>query len=796
MFSKYGFASYRLIITFASKSQFIKTQLTMKKQILAALVLIASTIPLLNAHEINIIPTPKEMTVGNGTFKFSPKTRIAVKGKEAHEAADFFIEKIQKSTGSKLIKGKTQKDDCITFTIDKSIHGKESYKLEVTEHIIIASASTADGLFYAAQSLLQLLPPEVENNQPINNFTTWNIPTVSIADAPRFEYRGVMLDPCRHFLPVSAIKRQIDMLSTYKINRLHWHLTDDQGWRIEIKKYPELVTMGAQRTEGDGSIHKGFYTQEEIKEVVEYARRHHIQVIPELEIPGHELAAITAYPELSCQSDTVTPRIIWGVEDIVMCPGKEKMFSFLQDVIDEMVLLFPSSYFHIGGDESPRGEWANCDKCQQRMKQLGYTKEAQLQSYIIDRIGKYLSQKGKHIIGWDEILEGGNLDSSAIVMSWRGEQGGITAAKAGHRVLMTPSSHGFYFDQYQGDPVTEPTAIGGYSTLQKVYAYNPVPQDLQGSGKEHLVMGVQGNCWSEYIPDASTLEYRLYPRALALAEVAWSPIEKKDFNDFVRRVDSDASLRLQAHHINFHIPQPEIPNASCNRLAFTDEAELPLTSTRPLTIVYTTDGTTPTASSSVYSSPIRLDRSATIRTATILPCGIMSPIRTIYAEKSGFAPASNPEHVENGLNLSIYKGTFLRPFQIPEKADAKKKIDRIEKIRAQTKVPGNVRNVENYAAIADGYIKIPENGIYEFSSNNNQVWIDGKLVIDNSNVNVPRYSRENVQLALAEGYHRIKVIFLGGIFGGWPTYWDNGAVNLRTAGGKWQSTPAEWLFHE
>lgn len=245
------------------------------------------------------------------------------------------------------------------------------------------------------QTLLQLMPAKVESTSPSVNIETWQIPSVQITDKPRFSHRGVMLDPCRHFLPVSAVKKQIDLLSSYKINRMHWHLTDDQGWRIEIKKYPKLTSIGSKRIEGDQSVHEGYYTQKEIKEVVEYARQRHVEIIPELEIPGHELAAIAAYPELSCKEEPTTPRIIWGVEDVVMCPGKELMFNFLQNVIDEMTPLFPSKYFHIGGDESPRVEWENCDKCQARMKELGYKHEAQLQSYVIGRIEKYLHKKEK-----------------------------------------------------------------------------------------------------------------------------------------------------------------------------------------------------------------------------------------------------------------------------------------------------------------------------------------------------------------------------------------------------------------
>lgn len=752
----------------------------------------------LSAQTINVIPTPQKMDVSTGTFLLTAQTKIASKGKEAEETARYFREKVARVTGFPFEKGKAGRAGTVTFEIDKSVKGAEAYTLEVSGDKVTARASTSDGLYYAAQTLLQLLPPQVENGTLVTTPVQWQIPCVRIEDYPRFAYRGVMLDPCRHFLPVDAVKKQIEMLSAYKINRIHWHLTDDQGWRIEIKKYPQLVEKGSRRVEGDGSVTSGYYTQEEIREVVDFARRHHVEIVPELEMPGHGMAAIAAFPWLSCKGDSMTPRIIWGVEDVVFCPGKETTYRFLEDVIDEMVPLFPGKLFHIGGDESPRGEWERCDSCQQRMRTEGYTEEAQLQSYLIGRIGNYLKQKGKQIIGWDEILEGGNLDTTAVVMSWRGEEGGIKAARAGHPVLMTPSSHGFYFDRFQSDPVNEPTSIGGTSLLQTVYAYDPVPQELQGTGREHLIMGVQANCWSEYMHTPAVLEYRLYPRALALAEVGWTNPERKNLPDFIRRVDGDAALRLRAHHINFHIPQPELANGSLNHLAFVDSLQLVFKDTpRPLPIVYTTDGTDPTVNSTRYTQPLTITSTTNLRAATVLPCGLMSPVRTIEIQRQTLSPAlADTAGLKAGLDMAIFRGTYLSPYQLPAQADETKEVQGLEALRTQTRVPSSVRNVKNYAAVAEGYVQIPSDGVYEFSSNNNQVWIDGRLLIDNSTDSVPRFSRNNAQMALEGGLHRIKVVFLGGIFCGWPTYWDNAAVNLRPAGGKWQRILPAMLRHK
>ncbi len=749
-----------------------------------------------DATRFNIIPQPNHISASEGSFALTPATTVAANGAEAKQVLGYLQNKMLCATGAKLREVGTKKAPGILLSIDKKMTGAEAYTLEVTPQGVVAKAATGDGLFYAVQTLLQLLPPAVESTVA-KTFSSWSVPSVQIADSPRFTYRGVMLDPCRHFLPVEAVKKQIDVLASYKINRLHWHLTEDQGWRIEIKKYPRLTQVGSVRTEGDGSTHRGYYTQQEVKEVVAYARERHIEVVPELEIPGHELAAIAAYPELSCTGKETTPRIIWGVEDVVMCPGRERMFGFLRDVIDEMAPLFPSVYFHIGGDECPRGEWKKCPDCQKRMKELGYTREAQLQSYVIGRVEKYLRTKGKRIIGWDEILEGGNLDTTAIVMSWRGEEGGITAAKAGHQVLMTPSSHGFYFDHYQGDAINEPCAIGGYSTLAKVYGYDPVPAEVHAAGRDNMVLGVQANCWSEYIHTPSQLEYRLYPRALALSEVAWTrPEAKPGFEDFQRRADGDAAERLSLRKINFHIPQPEQPGLACNYLAFTQSDTIALKTTRPLPIVYTTDGTAPTASSLRYTAPIVLDRSTVLRTACVLPCGILSPERTIYADKTDFAPAAKAADTKPGLTLTKWEGHFLRPTQITGEPSVKDSVvTDIEAVRTLADVPADVRGVRDYAARVEGYIDIPATGVYEFSSNKNQVYIDGKLAIDNSGEAVPRYSRNNRQLALEKGLHRVSVTFLGGIFGGWPTYWDNAQLHYRPEGGKWAKVSAEMLCH-
>lgn len=776
-----------------------------KTPLLIATFLLACGLPAgAQSVALNIVPTPQEIVHGTGHFTLAPTTTVVPEGKGAKDVAESLIARLNAATGYDIQMAKKPSAGSIVLKIDKSGFKPEAYRLVVGQPGVEITASTDRGLFYAVQSLMQLFPPQIEAATPQAGVKTWTAPAVVINDEPRFPYRGIMLDPCRHFIPVDVMKKQIDMLSHYKINTLHWHLTDDQGWRVEIKKYPKLTEVGAWRTEGDGSRYGGFYTQDEVKDIVAYAAARHVEIIPELEIPGHELAAIAAYPWLSCRGDSITPRIIWGVEDVVMCPGKETTFDFLEDVIDELAPLFPSKYFHIGGDESPRIEWELCPNCQKLISKLGYVdekgrpKEAQLQSYVVSRVEKYLEKKGKRIIGWDEILEGGNLNKTATIMSWRGEDGGIAAARAGHNVIMTPSSHGLYINFYQGDPNVEQTCIGGNSYLERVYKYDPVPKVLSANHADRYVLGVQGNLWAEYIHTQGQLENLLYPRALAVAEIGWTMPGRKNYTDFVRRIDTDAALRLQAHGIGFHIPLPEQPGGSCSHLAFSDTTHVTLSTTRPEKIVYTLDGSQPTAASTTYTGPIVLTQSSTIKAAVILPCGLMSPVRTIEADKQVPAPAVTFDRTpRKGLDLRLANGDFMYVADLDTvKHWYHKAAATIEAVRSQTLVPGNVRGVENYAAVAEGYVYIPEDGTYEFSTTNTQFWIDGVKLIDNDSDRIKRQSRENAQRVLAKGFHPIKVIFTGGIYGGYPTYWNDGKVNFRTPGGKWQAITADMLFRK
>jgi hexosaminidase len=428
------------------------------------------------------------------------------------------------------------------------------YKLDVgTDGILITSSSGA-GLFYGAQTLIQIL-----------GTNTKQVPAVEITDYPRFAYRGLHLDVGRHMFPVAFIKKYIDLMAKHKFNRFHWHLTEDQGWRIEIKKYPKLQEVAAYRKETvigragtrnrqdrqyDGQRYGGYYTQEEVKEVVAYAAQRYVTVIPEIELPGHAQAALSAYPNLGCTGGPYEAATTWGVFDDVFCAGKEETFTFLQDVFDEVLPLFPSQYIHIGGDECPKTQWAKCPNCQKRKAELNLKDEHELQSYFIQRIEKYLNGKGRQIIGWDEILEGG-LAPNATVMSWRGEEGGVAAAKENHDVVMTPGNW-CYFDHYQdttNKSKDEPLAIGGYTPVKEVYSYEPVPPQLNADEAKH-VLGAQANVWTEYMKTSDHVEYMVYPRAVAMAEVLWSPKASRDYPDFLKRLGPHLKL-LDAWKVNY-----------------------------------------------------------------------------------------------------------------------------------------------------------------------------------------------------------------------------------------------------
>ncbi len=528
----------------------------MKRLPLAALALILTVAGCSRKEEnmperYSLIPKPAELVMARGNFIIDHKTvmKVSPLNDQTISVAESLAGMIRKSASVPLpvSEGSKEAGNSIVMVIDTAVSdNSEGYILSVTGRSIFLKSPSAEGLFRGVQTIRQLLPPQLETEGALTGEAAAVLPACYITDAPRFSYRGLHLDVCRHFFTVDEVKRYLDIMALHKFNVFHWHLTDDQGWRIEIKKYPELTTVGSQRKETlaghggrppftfDGIPHGGYYTQEQAREIVKYAADRFITVIPEIEMPGHAVAAIASYPWLSCTGNELDVQTRWGVFDDVFCAGKDTVFAFLEDVLDEVIEIFPSEYIHIGGDECPKVRWENCSSCQKRIKDEGLKDEHGLQSWFITRMEKYLNARGRQIIGWDEILEGG-LAPGATVMSWRGVNGGIEAARMGHDAIMTPTGFA-YLDYYQSEPVGEPLAIGGYVPLEKVYSFEPLPAELTPDEQKHI-LGFQGNVWTEYIPTLSHLEYMAFPRAFAIAETGWTPALKKDFEEFLTRLE-------------------------------------------------------------------------------------------------------------------------------------------------------------------------------------------------------------------------------------------------------------------
>jgi hexosaminidase len=558
--------------------------------------------------EPNIIPKPLFQKIEKGVFILDENTSIDSYG-EFQNVANFLKSYFSETYNFKLLSNKSNNQ--ILFINDSSIKNDEGYQLKITEKNISISSKTSRGAFYAVQSLIQLLPIKTDSKEIA-------IQCLEIKDEPQFVYRGMHLDVARHFFPVDFIKKYINLMSMLKMNTFHWHLTEDQGWRIEIKKYPKLQEIAAFRNETlighyndqpqkfDGKKYGGFYTQEEIKEIVKYASERQITIIPEIEMPGHSQAAIAAYPELGCTGEQIEVATKWGVFEDIYCT-KEETFKFLEDVIDEVVPLFPGKYIHIGGDEAPKIHWKNCKNCQKLIKKEGLKDEHELQNYFITRMEKYINSKGKQIIGWDEILEGG-LAPNATVMSWRGTNGAVEAAKQKHTVILTPQSH-CYFDHYQSENENEPLAIGGFLPLEKVYHFNPIPTELNKEESKY-VLGAQGNVWTEYLSTPEKVEYMVFPRAIALSEAIWSLSVHKNYDDFINRLEI-FNKRLDVMNVNYANHLYEVNGELLNdngKLSYKLET---ITNKK---IVYTLDGKEPVnLLHKEYDKPIKIDSSTTIK---------------------------------------------------------------------------------------------------------------------------------------------------------------------------------------
>ena len=678
--------------------------------------------------QVEIIPAPASVQYGTGNFSFGGDTKIVAKSRNEKKIADMFNDLLSKNYNFKLKVTKKESPASIRFEERTGNDASEDYRLQIDPNGI-RIAGGPRGLFYGLQSLVQMLP--VSYAKPVD------VPYVSISDSPRFGYRGMHLDVSRHFFPAEFVKKYIDLMSQYKFNTFHWHLTDDQGWRIEIKKYPKLTEIGSKRPEsvlgrnlqpyiGDGVPVEGFYTQEQIKDVVAYAKARYITVIPEIELPGHSSAALTAYPELGCKPDyKYKVQTTWGIFKEVYCPT-EQTFKFLEDVISETIDLFPDSpYIHIGGDEVLKDHWKESAFVQELKAKENLKDEHEVQSYFVRRMEKFINSKGKKIIGWDEILEGG-VAPNATIMSWRGEKGGIEAAKAKHDVIMTPNTY-VYFDYGQGDPAYEPLNIGSYVPLEKVYGWNPVPKDLS-EDEAKFILGGQANLWTEYIDRPEKAEYMVFPRMIALAEVLWSKPENKNYNDFLHRLAAQYP-RLDKQNVNYRIPEPA---GLANRIVGDDgTAAIDLTSRIDGgKIFYTTDGFAPNENSSAYTSPIRLELKPgeikEVKTIVVTPSGRKSSIYAATLVRSDPLPA---------VDLAEKKQGVFWTLAVPDQDNSGKLVTTNGESKSITLDQFAKTNdlKKRFTVTFDGYINVATEGIYEFQIDSTwdaTIVLDGQKLID------------------------------------------------------------------
>lgn len=591
-------------------------------------------------QQLNVVPRPAEVQIERGHFLLTPQTEIRVAGGEDIMAAcHFFANYVGRAFGTplKIVQGNGAKG-AINVRIDTTLK-QEAYQLEVNRKEIDILGGSAPAVFYAFQTLRQMTPADMEKGEKMSDTAIQN---VKVKDEPRFAYRGAMLDVGRHLFSVEDIKAFIDILALHKLNRFHWHLTDDQGWRIEIKKYPELTKVGSMRKETvigrnsgkyDGQPYGGYYSQEEVKDIVKYAADRYITIIPEIELPGHAGAALASYPWLGCTGGPYEVVKEWGVFEDVYCAGNEKTFRFMEDVLEEVIALFPSEFIHLGGDECPKDAWKKCPKCQRRIKTEKLKDENELQSYFVHRMEKYLNSKGRKLIGWDEILEGG-ISQTATIMSWRGTRGGIEAAKRGNQVIMAPNTY-VYLDYYQSlDRDKEPFAIGGYVPVEKVYSLEPALGLKPEESK--MIIGVQANTWTEYIKDFGHVEYMVLPRLAALSEVAWTPATEKDYADFINRV---VTLSERYEALGYNYAKHILSVKGVTKLN-EDKKRLELflvPSVGTYEIHYTMDGSVPTVESSRYRDKLDIYKSCELR-ARLFKEG--EPLGKEYQKKFDFGKST------------------------------------------------------------------------------------------------------------------------------------------------------------
>jgi hexosaminidase len=699
---------------------------------------------------MGIIPAPASLTKGTGTFVFSQLTQIKAdkpKDKEVALVRDFllnnrhFNNKIAKYNPKiKLAKGTT----LVLTAVGANKLPAEGYKLTITPKRITIIGKGA-GLFYGIQTFMQLFPVATSGTE--------KLPCVTIEDAPRFGYRGMMLDVSRHFFTVPQVKKVIELMASYKLNNFHWHLVDGQGWRIQIKKYPKLTQVGGYRQQTmygtnrdwpDGLEYGGFYTQDDIRDIVKFAAARYINIVPEIEMPAHSDAALRAYPELRCEpaADSKTPaRSI----NSIYCPTEET-FTFLENVLTEVMDLFPSKYIHVGGDEANKQPWKESAFVQALIKEKDLKDEKGVQSYFIQRMEKFINSKGRSIIGWDEILEGG-LAPNATVMSWTGEEGGIAAAHQHHNVIMTPQTTGNYFDHYQSGSPQEPVSFGRYAVLQETYDYDPVSKELLPDEQKYVI-GTQGNLWTEYVPTIAKLQYQILPRLFALSEVAWSKPENKNYDNFANIRLAKHFARLDAIGYSYRVPtaMPVIDTVLIgSQFTWAPKSVVP-----GAKIYYTLNGRDPLDTDLEYVTPITFNvpenEKREFKTRVITPSGRRSIATRVLMVNRALLPATNYTANTPGLKYKLIKTKFSSPDQLDYVMAKDSAIS--DKFNAETFKKDN----PNFGVVYDGYINIPADGSYNFtqaSYTDTEVFIDGEKIGEGLGV-----------LPLAKGFHKLKVKYI------------------------------------
>ncbi|WP_256009346.1 family 20 glycosylhydrolase [Desertivirga xinjiangensis] len=702
--------------------------------------------------KVALIPEPAEMHLSEGSFNISEKKVIYYSGEGAKIAAELFNEFLLSNYRFKLklkpAKNASSFPGNILFR-EKSSGQPEGYSLLIENKQLRLSGDPA-GLFYGVQTLEQLVPPAVTKEPAI--------PAALINDQPRFGYRGLMLDVSRHFFSIAYVKKFLDVMAHFKFNRFHWHLTDDQGWRLEIKKYPKLQTIGAWREPVDNvknspfikdGKYGGYYTQAEIREMIAYAAARHITVIPEVEMPGHSNAALASYPHLGCTEGPYEVARYGGISNDVYCPGKESTFDFLEDVLSEVMALFPSEYIHIGGDETPKDRWMACLNCQKRIKEEGLKDEHELQSYFVQRMEKFVNSKGRKIIGWDEILEGG-LAPNATVMSWRGESGGIAAARQHHDVIMSPYTY-LYLDYNQGNPKSEPPAFPAFLPLSKVYSYEPLSDSLTDEEQKYI-KGIQGNVWGENIREGSHSDYMTYPRALAVSEVSWSPASAKNYERFLEKL----KMRLQAldkEKLNFRIPEPKNFKDLVTVESTTEVVLEP--SVAGATTYYTLDGSDPNNGSSRYEAPFTLnlkdDVPVIVKALIVLQSGRKSGVYTATYNKKPYKPGVPVKPSKRGISFKTAANKFAQAKDI-----------RIEKVDSSGVLQDfdlrPLASKKTLYLICEGYLEVPEDNMYTFkviSDDGAVLYIDDEPIIENDGEHA--VTEASGLVPLRKGFHKIRL---------------------------------------